>query len=73
MISTQVDNAERFDKLMTYCEELNERLREQEKYSGKDSVVILNPPFDAKDEKNLAQNVIWFCKNTCMLMSLIVI
>ena len=49
---------------MAYCEDLNERLREQEKYWRKDFLVILNPPFDAKDEKNgeKAKNVNWFCK-----------
>ena len=39
---------ERLDRLTLFCDEMNLRLREQEKYTSKDSVTIRNPPLDPK-------------------------
>ena len=47
------DNTDKIDKRMVFCSDLNEQLRVQEKYSRKDSLVILNPPFAAEKHKNL--------------------
>ena len=52
----------RFAKLENLTRDINERLREQERYSSKDSVIIKNPPFDARDSTNLFVNIQKFFK-----------
>ena len=37
---------------------MNDWLEEQEKYTRKNSLLILNPHLDARDEKFLARNVV---------------
>ena len=39
---------------------MNDRLRQQEKYTRKDNVLIRNSPFDGRDEKLLDRNVVKF-------------
>ena len=52
----------RFAKLENRTRDKNERLREQERYSSKDSVIIKNPPFDARDLTNLFVKIQKFFK-----------
>ena len=47
----------RFAKLENHTRDINERLREQERYSSKDSGNIKNPLFDARDSTNLFVNI----------------
>ena len=39
---------------------INERLRAQERYSRKDSVLIVNPPFNARTSKNVTYDTLKF-------------
>ena len=39
---------------------INERLRAQERYSRKDSVLIMNPPFNARTSKNVTYDTLKF-------------
>ena len=52
----------RFAKLNNLTGDINERFREQERYSSKDSVIIKNPPFDARNSTNLFVNIKKFSK-----------
>ena len=45
-----------------FCDYLDDRLRNQERYTSKDCVIIQNPPFNAEDNINLAENIIKFFK-----------
>ena len=40
--------------------DINERLRAQERYSRKDSIIICNPPFDSNDNRHVLENTLWF-------------
>ena len=39
---------------------MNERLRAQERYISKDCVIICNPPFGSKDQRNVLKNTLFF-------------
>ena len=52
----------RFAKIKNQTLVIKERLREQERYSSKDSLTIKNPPFDARDSTNLFVNIQKFFK-----------
>ena len=39
---------------------MNDRLRAQERYTSKDCVIICNPPFDSKDQRNVLKNTLFF-------------
>ena len=54
---TQIEDNERFDQIFDLYNGINERLREQERYSSKDSLVIKNPPFNSRDSENLFVNL----------------
>ena len=41
-------------------QEMNNRLRAQERYTSKDCVIICNPPFDSKDQRNVLKNTLIF-------------
>ena len=43
-----------------FCDYIDDRLRNQERYTSKDCVIIQNPPFNAEDNINLAENIIKF-------------
>ena len=58
----EIQDEERFETLKNLYDDIENRLREQEKYSSKDSVIIRNPPFDARDSVKLFDNIKWFCK-----------
>ena len=45
-----------------FCDYIDDRLRNQERYTSKDCVIIQNPPFNAEDNINLAENIIKFFK-----------
>ena len=47
----------RFANFENLMRDINERLREQERYSSKDSVTMKNPPFDTRDSTNLFVNI----------------
>ena len=40
--------------------DINQRLRAQERYSRNDSIIICNPPFDSKDNRNVLENTLWY-------------
>ena len=40
-----------------------ERLRAQERYSRKDSIIILNPPYDARNVRDVTMNTLKCFKN----------
>ena len=44
-------------------QEMNDRLRAQERYTSKDCVIICNPTFDSKDQRNELKNTLFFLKN----------
>ena len=58
------DTNKRLDELFKLYDDINERLRAQERYSSKDSLIINNPPFDPRDEKNLLKNILEFITGT---------
>ena len=39
---------------------MNDRLRAQKRYTGKACVIICNPPFDSKDQRNVRKNTLIF-------------
>ena len=43
--------------------EINNRLRAQERYTSKDCVIICNPPFDSRDNRNVLRNKLKFFEN----------
>ena len=53
----QIQDNERFDQIFNLYNDINDRLREQERYSSKDSLVIKNPPFNSRDSENLFMNL----------------
>ena len=53
----QIEDNERFDQIFNLYNEIYDRLREQEKYSSKDSFVIENPPFNSRDSENFFMNL----------------
>ena len=44
----EIQDEERFETFKNLNGDIENRLREQENYSSKDSVIIRNPPFDAQ-------------------------
>ena len=42
--------------------EINDRLIAQERYTSKDCVIICNPPFDSRDNRNVLRNTLKFLK-----------
>lgn len=64
MMQMMMTNQEKTDKrimeLSDFCKELDERLREQERYSSKDSIIINNPPYDPKDCELISNTVNFF-------------
>ena len=46
--------------LQIFVYQMNDRLRQQEKYTRKDNVLIRNSPFDGRDEKLLGRNMKFF-------------
>ena len=45
-----------------FCKELDQRLREQEPYSSKDSIIINNPPYNPRGDEKLISNTMNFFK-----------
>ena len=43
--------------------EINDRRKAQERYTSKDCVIICNPPFDSRDNRNVLQNTLKFFEN----------
>ena len=41
-------------------QEMNDRLRAQERYTSKDCAIICNPPFDSEDQRNVLKNTLIF-------------
>ena len=62
MIENQAKTDKRFVELSDFCKELDQRLREQERYSSKDSIIINNPPDNPRDDEKLISNTINFFK-----------
>ena len=60
MIENQAKTDKRFVELSDFCKELDQRLREQERYSSKDSIIINNPPYNPRDDEKLISNTINF-------------
>ena len=52
----QIEDNESFEQIFNLYNDINDRLREQERYSSKDSLVIKNPPFKLRDSENLFMN-----------------
>ena len=52
MYEHQEENDERFDRQEEFLRKLDDRIREQERYTRKNSVIIDNPPFDARKANN---------------------
>ena len=52
--------AKKVRDVFDFCDYLDERLRNQERYTSKDCVILQNPPFDARDEAKLCQNILDF-------------
>ena len=48
--------------LYDFCDDLDERLRNQERYTSKDCIIIQNPPFNAENNTDLAKNILEFFK-----------
>ena len=60
MIENLAKTDKRFVELSDFCKELDQRLREQERYSSKDSIIINNPPYNPRDDEKLISNPINF-------------
>ena len=50
-------------KFFGQIKNFNERLRAQERYSRKDSVLIVNPPFNERTSKNVTYDTLKFFDN----------
>ena len=48
MRETVHDQKDEIERLKSNQENLNKRLRAQERYTRKDSILVVNPPFDAR-------------------------
>ena len=46
--------------LQNFVDEVDNRFRDQEAHARKDSVVTMNPPFDANKNETLAEEIIFF-------------
>ena len=55
--------AKKVRDVFDFCDYLDERLRNQERYTSKDCVILQNPPFDARDEAKLCQIILNFFKD----------
>ena len=65
MMANQVKTDKKFMEFGDFGKELDQRLREQERYSSKDSIIINNPPYNPRDNEKLISNTINFFK-TCL-------
>ena len=61
MMANQEQANESNMELSDFCEELDQRLQEQELYSLRDSIIIKNLPYDTKDGE-LIKNTLNFFK-----------
>ena len=50
----------KYGELKDFVDELDIRVRQQERYTSKDSIIVDNPPFDPRDERRFLSNVIHF-------------
>ena len=62
---TVVEKQKQIDALKDKQGNINDRLRAQERYTRKDSVLIINPPFDARIAKDVTSETLVFLKNCC--------
>ena len=83
MMQIMMANQEKIDKrimeLSDFCKELDQRLREKERYSLKDFIIISNPPYDPKDGALISSTIKFFktyltielkaaCLKTCHIL-----
>ena len=60
---TQSEVSVQFKNIKDFCSELEMRVREQERYTSKDSIIIDNPPFDPNlDDDALLELIVFFIK-----------
>ena len=60
---TQNEVSMQFKKIEDFCSELEMRVREQERYTSKDSIIVDNPPFDPNvDDDALLELIVFFIK-----------
>ena len=52
--------SEEIDNLKKLTKNLNDRLRDQERYTKKDSIIIVNPPFDARKFNDMTADALKF-------------
>ena len=57
---TIVEQEQKIEMLTKNQNHLNDRLRAQERYSRKDSVLIVNPPFDSRSVQNVTLETLKF-------------
>ena len=63
---TVVEQQKQIDALKDNHQNLNDRLRTQERYTRKDSVLIINPPFDARTAEDFTnETLVFFLKKCC--------
>ena len=57
-----------FKNIKDFCSELEKRVREQERYTSKESIIFDNPPFDPNfDDDALLELIVFFSlKNFCV-------
>ena len=53
----------RIQELEKNQRDMQERLRAQERYSRKDSIIILNPPYDARNVRDVTMETLKFFKS----------
>ena len=58
------DQKDEIERLKSNQENLNKRLRAQERYTGKDSILVVNPPFDARVVNDVTRETLKFLNNS---------
>ena len=48
---------------LALCDDNNDRIRQLERYTSKNNLIIKNPPFNPRDNENLLKNILNFFKN----------
>ena len=54
------DQKDEIERLKSNQENLNKRLRAQERYTRKDSILVVNPPFDARVVNDVTRETLKF-------------
>ena len=58
------DQKDEIERLKSNQENLNKRLRAQERYTRKDSILVVNPPFDARVVNDVTRETLNFLYNS---------